>query len=463
MTLTDWKHQAECLDWLDTRTFAMLGMDMGTGKTRVAIRYADTHDAKLMLVLCPKVVLDVWPDQFSEHSDRQWYVYGVDPKHSVAKRKDKCSQALVLAQAMNRPCALLVNYDAAWREPFGAWLQSLPIDVGVWDEVHKIKAPGGKASRFVSSLKKVTKRRLGMSGTFMVNGPLDVYAEFRALNTEVFGTSFLRFKSQYAIEKKIDLANGGSFMKVVDYQNMDDFNRRLGEHTYIVKKRDVLDLPPVTHEAIPIELSPSNMKQYKQFKDELVLEVDRGLMTANNALTKLLRLQQMTSGYMKTDRWYEDGAVTDSELVQIGTDKADAFSDHLDSFPTDEPIVVFARFHCDLDNIRRIAEGQHRHYIELSGRANGYEVWKRGTGTVLGVQIQSGGTGVDFTRSAYAIYYSVGFSNGDYEQSLSRLDRPGQVRPVTIYHLVASDTIDVKVYRSLRAKRNVIDTVVNSL
>ena len=214
-------------------------------------------------------------------------------------------------------------------------------------------------------------------------------------------------------------------MKVVDYQDMDDFNRLLSEHTFIVKKRDVLDLPPVTHEPIPIELSPANMKQYRQFRDELVLEVDRGLMTADNALTKLLRLQQITSGYMKTDRWYEDGTVSDSELVQIGSDKADAFTDLLDGFPTDEPIVVFARYHCDLDNIKRVSEAQHRHYIELSGRANGYEVWKRGTGTVLGVQIQSGGTGVDFTRSAYGVYYSIGFSNGDYEQSLARLDRPG--------------------------------------
>ena len=202
---TDWEHQARCLRWLKDRHFAMLGMDMGTGKTRVAIRWADTHSAHLMLILCPKVVLDVWPDEFAKHSARNWYVYGVDPKHSVAKRQDKASQALALAQAMDRPCALLVNYEAAWREPFATFLMSLDIDVGVWDEVHKIKAPGGKASQFAARLKKVTTRRLGMSGTFMVNGPLDVYAEFRALNSTVFGPSFLRFKNKYAVEVKIDL------------------------------------------------------------------------------------------------------------------------------------------------------------------------------------------------------------------------------------------------------------------
>jgi len=79
------------------------------------------------------------------------------------------------------------------------------------------------------------------------------------------------------------------------------------------------------------------------------------------------------------------------------------------------------------------------------------------------VQIQSGGVGIDCTRAAYAFYYSLGFSLGDYDQSLARLRRPGQTRCVRYYHLVATGTVDEQVYAALRDRRTVIDAVMNKL
>ena len=86
-----------------------------------------------------------------------------------------------------------------------------------------------------------------------------------------------------------------------------------------------------------------------------------------------------------------------------------------------------------------------------------------GEATVLAVQIQSGGEGIDLTRAAYCAYYSIGHSLGDYDQSLARIHRPGQTRPVVYYHLTASATVDVAVYDALDKKRNVIDAVLASL
>ena len=79
---------------------------------------------------------------------------------------------------------------------------------------------------------------------------------------------------------------------------------------------------------------------------------------------------------------------------------------------------------------------------ELSGSRHELEEWQDGAGQVLAVQIQAGGLGVDLTRAAYCIYYSLGFSLSEYEQSLARVHRPGQTRPVAYYHLIAEHTVD---------------------
>jgi SNF2 family DNA or RNA helicase len=373
----------------------------------------------------------------------------VNPKWTVSKRRDKADQAMALAQMMERPFVLVVNYEAAWREPFASWLGLLRWDVSIYDESHRIKAPGGKASRYTSKLKRVTGRRLALTGTPMPHSPLDLYAQYRALDTNVFGTSFARFRARYAI------MGGYENRQVIGWRNMDELMAIFRAHSFTVTKSDVLDLPPVVHQAVPIELSPAVMKQYKEFERELVLEFDRGLVTVDNALVKFLRLQQITSGYIKLDP--ESDA---PRLEELGTEKADVLYDLLSDLPADEPVVVFARFHVDLDNIHRVSKELKRTSYELSGRMNSYHVWNSDeSGAVLAVQIQSGSMGIDLTKSAYAIYYSVGFSLGDFDQSVARLDRPGQTRSVTMYHLIAQETVDVKVYRALREKRDVVNAV----
>ena len=82
---------------------------------------------------------------------------------------------------------------------------------------------------------------------------------------------------------------------------------------------------------------------------------------------------------------------------------------------------------------------------------------------ILGVQMQSGGVGIDCSRAAFAFYYSLGYSLGDYEQSLARLRRPGQTRCVRYYHVVCTGTVDEQVYAALRERRSVIEAVLQQL
>jgi SNF2 family DNA or RNA helicase len=135
----------------------------------------------------------------------------------------------------------------------------------------------------------------------------------------------------------------------------------------------------------------------------------------------------------------------------------------MDDLPVCEPVVVFCRFRCDLEEVAAACRRLGRSHSELSGVRNSLAEWQSGETSVLAVQIQSGGVGIDLTRASYCVYYSLGFSLGDYEQSLARLHRPGQTRCVRYYHLVAKDTVDEIVYESLRKRKEIVDGVLHRL
>ena len=69
--------------------------------------------------------------------------------------------------------------------------------------------------------------------------------------------------------------------------------------------------------------------------------------------------------------------------------------------------------------------------------------------------------GLDLTLARYAIYYSLGFSLGDYSQSMARLHRPGQTHPVEYIHILASGTVDEIVMEALAKREAVVDHILN--
>ena len=210
----------------------------------------------------------------------------------------------------------------------------------------------------------------------------------------------------------------------------------------------------------PVELSPRTRKAYDILDADFQLGVEGGTVTAANALVKLLRLQQVTSGYVRDD----DGA--DHE---IGDDKLKVLADTLEDLAVDMPLVIFARFIHDLHAIRALCEGTGRRVGMVSGAVRaGHADYgldehsrMREDIDVCVLQLQSGGVGIDLTRAGTAIYYSLDFSLGNFDQSISRLDRPGQELPVVFIHLVATKTKDQIVYRALQARRKVVEAVID--
>jgi SNF2 family DNA or RNA helicase len=457
---TPWEHQRKALSLALEHEGFLIAHDMGAGKSKTAVDFCTAVKARKVLILAPLSVIDVWPNQFNIHSGIPHLCIPLI-KGSVQARTDRLKGQMALADVRGECAVAILNYEAAWREPLGpiynnrnriidkGFLISQEWDVVILDESHRIKSPGGKASWFCARLRDRARRRLCLTGTPMPHSPMDLYAQYRFLDPTVFGTSFVRFRAQYAI------MGGFNNKQIVAYQNQDKLHTRLYSVAHRVTKDEVLDLPEVMHEKRRCHLSISAMKAYRSLEEDLIAKVGKGEVTVSNALVKLLRLQQITGGSIIPDGEERPEDIDKSKLLLL--------QDILEDLAPDEPVIVFTRFIREMARIREMAVKAGRKISELSGGRNELKEWQRGESSVLVVQIQTGGLGIDLTRSRYCVYYSLGFSLGDYQQSLARMHRPGQTRKCTYYHLVARDTIDEKVYSSLKAKKRVVEGILQTM
>lgn len=432
-----WPHQRACFAFCHPKPGAMLNMGMGTGKTLTTIGLL--HDARRVLIITPKAVMAVWPGEFRKHAAYEMHALPLTYS-SVKINAGKAQDFLAEADAKNLPhAAIIVNYESAWREPLSELFLKYRWDAVVLDECHKIKTPGGKASRFCAKLRKKAAKVYGLTGTPMPHSPLDLYGQMRAISPELYGSNYHAFERRYAML--------GDFKQPIGYINQQEMQEKFFSVAFQAG-RECIELPEATHTVIPVTLEAEARRKYNELATELATEVEGGLITASNALVKLLRLQQICGGAVKTD---------DGSYVRISTAKRSALTELLEGMGG-EPCVVFCRFTSDIDAVREACATLKLDYAELSGKRNDLAAFQQGTGHVIAVQIQSGGVGVDLTRARYCVYYSLGFDAGAFEQSLARVHRPGQKQAVSYYHLIAERSVDERVYQAMRDKRDVVAT-----
>jgi SNF2 family DNA or RNA helicase len=443
-----WRHQEDAIAWAAGRDAVLLNHEMGTGKTRTALEMIRRAGGTRILVCCPKAVIPAWAKQAN-----LWYpglrVVMLDRGTSAAKAK-----VVEAALADTSPCLLVCNYESAWRI---ASLEKVEWDWLVWDEVHRLKSPSGKASRWARRMCKLNHRRakrVGLSGTMIPHSILDAWGVWSAVEYPLatWHGSYTIHKAHHAV-----LAPGQQF--VIAYRNLEEAHAKVAATAHRVRAKDVLDLPRLQKLDVAVDLSAAEARVYRELEREFCADVERGTVTPKNALELLLRLQQVCGGFVRLDN--SAGATKIAPTPAKGT----ALSDMLEDLPRDEPVVVFCRFRSDIESARAAAAALGRTSSELSGSRNELAQWQQGDTSVLLCQIQSGGVGIDLTRAAYAVFFSLGYSLSDYEQAVARVHRPGQERPCFVYHLIATidgrSTVDGRVYDALSSRKKVLDVIID--
>lgn len=437
-----WPHQVEALRWLRDHRNAYLHIDMGGGKTRIIIEHIARNDFQRTLIVCPKSVVPVWPAELAKWwpKDRHLTVYA-PTNDSISKRARELQQ-------LAPPWIFVTNYDAYWREPLRKAIVTARPDLVVYDEAHRLKSPGGKASLFAALLRQVVPNRIALSGTPIPHSPLDIYAQFRALDVSIFGKSFAVFRARYAI------MGGYQNRQIIKFIRLDELAFRMRAIMFQASI-DYLKLPEGIDTLRYCYLERSARELYDALEAELIAYIStQQTVSAQNVLVKVLRLQQITSGTVPTD----EGAT-----YRASTAKRDLLADLLQDLPPEEPVVVFCRFHTDLDDVHAVAAATGRKSLELSGRVNQLADWHWGNAPILAMQLRAGSLGLDLTKARYAIFYSLPWSLGEYQQARARLVRPGQTRAVTFVHLLVADTIDEVILHALNARADVVEVIINYL
>lgn len=447
-----WQHQEEAIAWAGSRRDAILHLGMGCGKTRIAIEVLRLERAagrgRLVMIGCPKAVIPAWVKQFSLWMPEQRLL--VLDKGTSAKKGEQ----LLAATADTSPLVVIANYESWWRIKAA---DKIAWDCFIFDECHRLKAPSGAQSKWAARQTKrcPAAKRLALSGTLLAQTILDAFGIYRAVESpecQTFGTSWTLFKATFAI------TNQNLPGMVIGYRNQKLFSDKIAATTFHRRSEDVLDLPPILHVEVPVELTAKEASVVVQLEKDFCAEVEAGkFVTPNNAMVSLLRILQSCQGYVRID--------DESKATRIDEhpSKQAAFAEMLEDIGG-EPLVVFCRFRSDIDCVIEACHRHGRTYSELSGRIDSLAEWQSGKTQVLVAQIQSGGIGIDLTRASLGCFYSMTHSITEWIQAIARLHRPGQKRHTRFFSLISTlrgkTTADGRVYEALSNKREVIDDIL---
>ncbi len=430
---------------LKERSVALF-MEQGTGKTLVALAvaarlwqrgYVDT-----ILVLAPRAVLIGWARQAKQHLNIPIRVW-------TGKKALRGAEQGIGGQ-FEGITLVSINYELLWRR---SWLVEYPWDMVIADESHRIKRHNSKQSEAAAKLQG--EYRLALTGTPIEKDERDLWAQFRFVDPEILGTNWWGFVQKYC--RKILFGDTGMHKWDITKSNKKKVRDLTALKTFRAKARDVLELPPVIHQGLYFELEGGAGKAYREMEDGMHTEWGDQDISAHLEVTRLLRLKQLTGGFLSTD---------DGQIIQLEQDKLNIFLDYLHDVSLEQKIVVFAQFTEEINILREAISKTTREVDVLDGSTKDQgAVWTRfqddESMQAIILQNQSGGVGIELFASHLCFIYSSPISWIDYDQMLKRLDRNGQTHPVTFLHLLAENTIDEDNLHSLEAKGQTTDTILN--
>lgn len=451
-----YRHQKEAYDFV-LKTFrensdrggASLLMEMGTGKTLTAIAVAGTlfDEMKInrLLVVAPLSILGVWKEEFEKFAD---FPYTLKVLEGTSEKKIEMLRCFFEKGLQ----IAVVNYESCWRleSEISGWAP----DMIIADEGHKMKSHKTRASKAMHHLGAQARYKLLLTGTPITNKAIDIFSQYKFTDPRIFGSSYYSFRTHF-----FNMTGYGNYTPFMKKEKEDEFMQKMHSIAYRARKEDCLDLPEVTDIVRKINLEPSAMRLYSGLVDESYAELSRGELTVTNVLTRILRLSQLTGGFLCAD--------DSSKAELVSSAKMDVLSDLIDaSIQEGQKIVVIARFVAEIEAIKKMLEDKGIGYSVIAGGVKDREEqvarFQNDPDTMVFIgQIATAGLGITLTAASTMIFYSLDYSMANFEQAKARIHRAGQKYPCTYIYLIAEKTIDEKVLKALKGKADLARSLVD--
>ena len=434
------KHQVEAVERALPHPGFLLFMEQRTGKTLTSLALVDKRKPKLLLIVTTKKGVRVWEKEVKESLELDW----------------ECEINITYFQALHKDRAY---WRAYFRDngPEGLFI--------ICDECHKIKRRGSQPARTIRYLGQHARWRLGLTGTPLqprsrskrskrtgtelkvTEGLEDAWSQFDFIDPSIFGSAE-EFENTY-------LKKGGfRGFQVIGYKNKKKFYRLFHKYSYRRLLREVQEKGKRTitrRVKCLFDLGPRSRKIYDSMDRKMFAEVNGKRITIPLLVSRTMKLQQITGGFLFDTEAEEVHALPDTrKTLQLHKLLRKIFSqDH------SEKVVICAKF---IPEIRAIEYLVSRLGLQSQTIAGGLEYRGEFEVDVTIIQIQSG-VAIDLANANSFIFYSMGHNFIDYEQARFRVLSYDK-RQVTFYYLLARNTIDELVYEAQTKKKDLSTLVL---
>jgi SNF2 family DNA or RNA helicase len=460
--------------------------DPGTGKTLCAILTAARLEAagriEGMLVVAPNGVHRNWvTDELPKHlpeglAERTRTLLWLTSKAGTKKHAEALAAFLkpLAGPTQHRVFRILViSYDALMTEACAVavkkFLQAAPRLL-VLDESHLCKSADAKRTKRVLAMAAYAPYRRILTGTLVPDKPFDVYSQVKFLDPEAWRRigcgSAQAFRAQFGVwEQRWAAVAGRMYPQLLSYRNLDQMQRVVSSLVSRVRKEDVLsELPPKVYSRRYFELSVEQRRVYRELRDEAMSFLASGeLITAPLVITRMMRMQQVTSGYLPAD----EGA----GLRRIGDEnpRLDCLLELVEEIT--HQAIIWAKYRQDITDILaalRVAGLSACRYdgeCDAHQAAESIERFRSGDAQFFVSNPAKGGTGLTLNEAKTMAFYNTGHKLADRIQAEARPHRIGQeasVRVVDLVGMLSEDepTLDLGILRALDRKRVLAAQVV---
>ena len=458
-------HQLKALEMSWNREVFAYFMEMGTGKSKVLLDNVamlfDKGKIDSVLIVAPKGVYKNWydseiPEHLAKHIDRNVVLW-----KALITKEQKIKLDSLFKQDFTKLHIFIMNVEAlSTKKGLEAARQFLNVKKTLFaiDESTTIKNPGAKRTKNILGLSKMGKYRRILTGSPVTKSPLDLYTQCHFLDPFLLDfSSYYAFRNRYA-ELRTANFSGRSVQVVTGYKNLAELAETLKSFSYRVLKDDCLDLPPKTFMKRVIQLTPEQKRVYEQMKKMALATLNGKMVTTMNVITQLMRLQQITCGHFKAD---------DDSIQNIKNNRITELMDVLEE--VEGKAIIWAHWRHDIDTIVESIEDKYpgsvvTYYGDTTTEDRQKAIKKiqdpESKVRFLVGTPQTGGYGITLTGASTMIYYSNGYDLEKRQQSEARIDRIGQKKPMTYIDILAEDTIDEKIVKSLRKKVNIATEIM---
>ena len=452
------KHQTEGIEYGLDHSRWLLADDQGLGKTKQIIDLAvirkQNYGFKHCLIVCGVNSLKWnWLEEIEKHSNEKGYILGQrkmkrSGKLKVGSNKDKLDDLMVLGKGEDIDSCyfLITNIETLRNTVLASKLQELcdagEIGMVAIDEIHRCK--NLNTQQGAGMMKLQPTYRIGMTGTPLMNSPLDLYAILKWLGYEPY--EFKQFKYHFCYTDE--------WGNIAGYKNIDQLRSQLGAIMLRRTKGEVLDLPEKIYTNEYVDLTDEQIKLYNQVIDDAIADPELSdKLSLDCLLAVKLRLRQVAGGIgpfnfvkknPKLDRLEQivEEAVYSGTKVIVYSNWVEGIKPAIERLKKYNPLVITGETK-DADRQAIVNRFQSDDSVKVI------------CGTIGAM-----GTGLTLTAATEVVFLDNPWTNATKEQACDRAHRIGTKSAVTIHTIIAHDTYDEDVQAIVDGKKELSDTIV---